>query len=355
MKNILIVCFIVLSINLSAQPILTSSSEASIGSSFTYMYLDTTNLSQGNGGANQVWDFTNIAPAGTTRVDNWVSVVGTPYAANFPASNIVQVTNAGTAFDIYLYHNKSSGSIELNGIAYDAGSGVQSVLDYSDSEILRNYPVTYNDSHFDTYGGVSMLNIPFPTTTYHTGTYEYIVDGYGSLQTLSGTYPNCLRFKVRQVYNDSTVYPGLPIPAVVVDVQETDFFWFSADPGDQLFQFYIGYDTSTTAGVSNYNRGASYLEFTTGINEVVPYLNNVSGFPNPAGDVMTFNIDNSVDGFAELQIVDVKGKQIKSFAADMKKADRYSWTIPVDDLSGGLYLIKINCKNKIWYSKFIKN
>ena len=337
-----------------AQPVVTVANEVSIGTSFTHIFLDAANILEGGSGANQTWDFTQVTPDGTTRVDNWIAPAGTPFAANFPNADIVQEINAGSTYNIYLYHTLSSTNTELLGIAFDIGSGVSNIFDYSDTENLREFPATYNSTLNDTYAGVMTLSSPIPTTTYRNGTYSYIVDAYGSLTTLNGTFPNTLRFKTRQVHTDSTVYSGFPLPPVVQHYRETAYFWTSADAGDKLYQFYLSYDTTTTSTGTTTEKFSSYSQLATGMNDEISLKSSLAIYPVPAFDMATIKIQDSPGGEGVLEILEVTGKCVSTFMATMQKSDSFEWTFPVHDLEAGLYLVRLHCNGNEWQQRFVK-
>lgn len=354
MKKILL-SLLVLSVSaLHAQPTLTSSSEATIGTSFTYHYVDPAGVQPGNSGASQTWNFASVTPNGTTRVNNWVSVASTPYAANFPGTNIVQqVIDTAT---VYLYHTTSASSTALNGIAFDLG-GNPSIMTYSNSEILRQYPATYNTTLSDTYAGTLTMTLgPLTITTYRTGTYNYLVDAYGTLTTPAGTFTNTLRAKIRQVFTDSMVYVGVPLPAMVNQNFSTSYFWACTNAGNKLYQFYIGYDTLVTSTGTTPQKSVSFQGSTTSVEENIPYeSSSATVYPNPSSDYAFITLDNSVNGTARLFLYDLKGSVVKEVSTKMTAASRYEWMFPVSELPSGVYHARITCGDKQWLTKIVKN
>lgn len=354
MKKILLSLLVPATISLQAQPTLTSANEATIGTSFTYNYVDPTGVQPGNSGASQTWNFASVTPNGTTSVHNYVSVASTPYAANFPGTNLVQqVIDTAT---VYLYHTTSASSTELNGIAFDAG-GTPSIMTYSNSELLRQYPATYNSTSFDTYAGTLTMTLgPVTITIYRTGTYEYLADGYGTLITPAGTFTNTLRGKIRQVFTDSMVYVGVPLPAQVNQNFSTSYFWACTNAPNKLYQFYIGYDTLVTAQGTTPQKSVSYEGTATAIEENAPYeTSSASVYPNPSNDYAIISLDKSVNGTAQLFLYDLKGSIVKIISTGMTAANRFEWMFPVSDLSVGIYHTRIACGDKQWQTRLVKN
>jgi hypothetical protein len=74
----------------------------------------------------------------------------------------------------------------------------------------------------------------------------------------------------------------------------------------------------------------------------------VKVYPNPAKDFITIEItESNNDGM--ITLFDLTGKQI--YKALLNKHQ----IVPINDLNNGMYLVKIEVKNKIYYTKFLKN
>ena len=74
----------------------------------------------------------------------------------------------------------------------------------------------------------------------------------------------------------------------------------------------------------------------------------VKVYPNPAKDFITIEIaESNNDGM--LTLFDLTGKQV--YKALLNKQQ----IVPINDLNNGMYLVKIEVKNQIYYTKFLKN
>ena len=355
MKKILITLFTGSAMALHAQPTLTAVNDASPGDSFTYIFADSTGITPGNGGANQTWDYSGVTPLGLTQTETWDLPAGTPFAATFPGSDITQIVNNGSGVLVYLYHTQTIADTKLEGIVTDNFGAVSEMI-YSDTQILRQYPATYNSTLSDSYSGQAVMMIgPAIITIFRYGTYEFIADGYGTLLTPAGTFPNSLRAKIRQVFTDSVVYTGIPIPPLVTHSFSTSFFWASADPGDKLYQFYIGYDTTMTDADTVHTVSVSHQDITTGIEDQVSENHQEAiAFPVPATEVVKISIPGSETGVARLSVYDTRGVLIKELETFIKEAGNFEWYFPVTDLSKGIYFAKISCNNKSWNVKLLR-
>lgn len=355
MKNGLSILLILLSVNALAQPTLTQANEAALGSAFTYIYVDTSNVNPGNGGINQTWNFSSVISSGLSQVDSWVDPGSTPYAANYPTATLVQSVNNGTGNNIYQYHKLTSSATEVLGIASNL-TGNPSIMIYSNPEIVRQIPATYNSTVNDSYSGSATVSVgPLTATTYRNGTYQYLVDGYGTLITPVGSYPSTLRFKVRQIFTDSIVYTGSPLPPQILNHFSTTYFWASCSAGDKLYQFHIGYDTLITSTGTTYEKSVSYLESMTGLQEQGVFGISYAGvYPNPVSGTAHVKISNALGGDGLLVLYNAEGKEVMQYNTVIQPSDYFTWEFSTYELPAGIYLARITCGDQQWLAKIMR-
>lgn len=356
MKRNLTLLLSILIAGLHAQPVATSANDPTPGSTFHYNYVDSSTAQPGGSGANQTWNFSGLVPNGLIHTDEWLLPASTPYAANFPGTNLVQMTTDTGGNTIYLYHNATTAMTELKGMGFSF-SGTPYISTYSDPQIIRQYPATFNSALSDNFFASAMITQgPVTINFYRYGNYSYLVDGYGSLITPVGSYPNTLRVKINQEMTDSMVYAGIPLPAQIIQHYSTTYFWISTDAGDKLYQFYIGYDTSITSSSTIITKSVSYHNTITGIEDPSSYeTSKAFSYPNPGLDYTTIIINNPVNGEAELSLYDLKGRLVKNIFSNMiTTGQRYKWRLSISDLPTGLYQARITCGNKQWLSKIEK-
>jgi hypothetical protein len=75
-------------------------------------------------------------------------------------------------------------------------------------------------------------------------------------------------------------------------------------------------------------------------------------FPNPVQDKLTFVFKESNSQTASLQIIDRNGRSILNQQLDNNSANKHS--IPTENLSQGLYLLKVTIGTKQYIKKFAK-
>src|SRR6187399_2747180 len=94
MKKIILTILIIVPFVTEAfsQTVLTSAINPGPGNIDAYIICDTTNISQGNPGAGQTWNFTTLTRQDSTSV-GFVAANTTPYASQFPTSNIASTND----------------------------------------------------------------------------------------------------------------------------------------------------------------------------------------------------------------------------------------------------------------------
>lgn len=356
MKTLYTILLFVCSFNLIAQPTINSTNFPTAGTTVTQEDLDATPLQPGAGGANQTWNFSTAIPNGNTNVTQYISPIGTPYIANYAGADIAAKSPDGAGDFVYTYYNHTSSITELLGLGFLA-NGSPLLFSYTNPQTFLQYPVTYNSTMFDTHAAsYSITQGGITITNYRSGTSSYVADGYGSVILPNGaTANNLLRIVIKQHVTDSQVYVGTPVPAVVTTFNSTAYSWISS--GQAYYNpFIISFDTvinqlGTTPSKMAYYQPAtvqSVVEHTFGIN-------NATVYPNPASDHVSIQLDNSVQGDAQLLIYDVTGKLVKQATTSMVKADRYEWMLALNDLQSGIYIGHVICNDKQWRVKINKH
>lgn len=282
--TLLILAF--LSSNSLAQPVLQNTVIPEIGDVVKLTEGDTVNVSQGNAGANQTWNFSNWhIQAGTQPVEYlYISPVGTPYAANYPTATMATKINQDTA--VYAYFREQSNQYSLLGtqsLAFE--------VNFTDPDAQLKFPTNYNGSYPETFAyttdagtGVVFHSKGSRTTTY---------DAYGTLITPLGTFPNAMRLKAVSSQVDSAEFSGLEI---VNQTFLTTYAWIAAGhPGTLASVYYINTISETRIpGIdtifnqSPVTKSVNYISSSTvGVFEPAQKLSGISELnagPNPASD-----------------------------------------------------------------------
>jgi len=275
-------------------------------------------LSPGMSGANVTWDFSDqtigesvesvVMPAG--------EVDGSEY---FPDASMAWVINIADFImaSYFGFDNNTFTSYGTNGMY----AGVSSGVIYSDPADSFTYPLEYQDTGSDAYAG-SIINIG--DSLY--GSQTYIVDGWGTVITPFGNYPNVLRVTETSVEtiqstltvittrtNTSWYSPEFPIPVLVI---RSDYSHAMEMPLDssQTISALVSYTPASTTGLSSRNDQIAFRVF-----------------PNPVSDQITVTFDNEKPE-AVLNIYSSTGKMVetRSIKSDQK--------VDVSGLAPGIYI-----------------
>jgi hypothetical protein len=81
-----------------------------------------------------------------------------------------------------------------------------------------------------------------------------------------------------------------------------------------------------------------------------PSLNAVRIYPNPVKDVLHLDLTSFNGNFNQIQVINTEGKQVLNV---LKHSGRQAYTIPVDNLKEGLYILQIRTSTGLYSGKFV--
>lgn len=340
---------------LHAQPTMQNNIFPDINDVITIRFAIPTNVSEGNAGANQNWNFTNLQndPDLDPETTTYVLPSSTPYAAEFTNSNIAGQQGSGFS-GAYAYYRKENTSLAVLGFATDS-----TLLKYTDTEIGLKVPLAYNGQFEDTYAGSieSVTGFTFVRTGKNKATY----DAYGTLTTPLGTYQNAMRLKTISEYKDSVSFG---VGYTVIETKITNYsFYVANQPGPLVGVFYYDVENTTVfPGLPPFSELDSYKEvvytssITTPTNEAPDQalaLRIESVTPNPAVDVL--NVRFNADPAAELRftVCDLTGKTLLTQTVSGAQAGSIL-EIPVTGLPAGLFTLNLTEGQAVRSVRFVK-
>ncbi len=202
-----------------AQITLTEAIIPKIGEKYSYTFCDTTNVFQGESGANKTWDFSKLKKL--TSPQSVVNFEIVNPATGQGSSNFSSAEYAYLNEGSYGYYKSSSNSIERLGTGYQGGSEV-----LTDYQIVSKFPFTYNDEFTDVFSGKMTVVQQGQTVNMNRGgTITIKADGYGTLITEKGSFENVLRIKATQKIYD-TIPPFMPgLPASYIETETVTYLW----------------------------------------------------------------------------------------------------------------------------------
>ncbi|MFZ1321974.1 MAG: T9SS type A sorting domain-containing protein [Ignavibacteria bacterium] len=324
----LIFLFMLFSCNCFSQTILTSAINPTAGDVDNYKICDTTNVSEGNSGSNQNWNFSGISFIDSTSV-TFVNSGSTPYGSQLPGSNIAS-TNDNLNYN---YFTTSESNLKINGYG-----GPDGVIINSDEQMFMQYPFTFNSTFTDNFSSDYTLS---GTQVFRTGTTTVSGDAWGTIVLPSGTFTNALRIKYVILTKDSS-FIGTPFVTLITT---NSYVWLI--PGKKFPVFEIVYSTISINGMVfgnnktvNYNRdpvsGVSIIS-----SEIPEDFNLSQNFPNPFNPKTVIKYELRVTDNIKLKVFDVLGNEVAELVNEKQNAGSYSVDFEGSGFSSGVYFYSL--------------
>lgn len=315
--------------NSNAQNPLTAAKIPVLGDVETYKDADTTGITPGTAGINQLWNYSSIvfSPTAAVTVDTYTTPSSAPNAGLFPTANLASTDGMGN-FNMFST-TASSMSYLGNAVATASNCNV-----YSNPFLFMSYPFAYGSTINDTYAfSGSGLN--------GNGTTTMTADGTGTLVLPGPTiYPNVMRIRLIQ----SVAYTG----AFTGNFFGYYYAWYSSTQKFPLLTiqtstFSSSFGTSIDKSVDVNNLLALGVENYSGVKEMFEL------YPNPASEEVNIKLlytknDN------EITIYNTLGEVCKTLhingTQDITKLD-------IKDLKSGIYFLKLNSEKDSRTEKLI--
>ncbi len=263
MKQLFTLVIAFFCIQIQAQTSYTSDDYAIVGSKF---YLtSTTDFSTDfeTTGENFVWDFSSLSgnsqdslqfrnPNTTGYI--WAFIYN---QNNTNLSSTKSETTSMNAFgqslgitNINSYFKKTGTQLTQVASAYKIdynGTQIPVTNQFTNSDVVYNFPIDFGDSDTDN----SEFTIDIPSVYYQNKTTERsnVVDGWGTVSTPYGTFPNALRMTTTLTENDTLALLGTGIARVIRTTRELKWFDKSQKYPVLIVNQTFAVDTWTTTSV----------------------------------------------------------------------------------------------------------
>ncbi|MEX2485489.1 MAG: T9SS type A sorting domain-containing protein [Brumimicrobium sp.] len=310
-----------LPIGLMAQPTIDDSWQPAVGDSYNMTMVDGT-FNFPTAGANQTWDYSNIS-LGTNSTVEFVDPATTPYAADFPNSNVALYDMAAGA---YIYYETTTTEFLDWGL-----STSQSNVIYSDPLTYITFPITYGDNSSDNASGTIASGMGTRSTT---GTIEGY--GYGQLILPNITLNDILCVKFVQDITDD--YGG----GNTSNSSTESYIFISSNESYIIFSL-----NEVTQPGQTVKYGMSKANYV-GLNDEANAGDiKTSVFPNPVnrGDDFNISIELKETKSIDIQIIDVAGKTVNTIGSQSLSAGTNNIAIESNGLESGIYFVNINTNN----------
>jgi PKD repeat protein len=221
----------------NAQSTYTSANYAAIGDSFYISTANNLNLDFETTGTNFIWNFQSLTAVSQVQLQfrnptqtgyspflfpfiyfsantNLSSTDGTSNSLNIPGQAI-------TISDANDYYKKSTANVKEVASAFKFGyNGITIPIQnqYTTPDFIYQFPINYGNT--DTSNSEYTTSIP--TVYYRNRKLERTntVDGWGSITTPFGTFPNTLRMTTNLVENDTIALAGTGLPRTIRTTRE---------------------------------------------------------------------------------------------------------------------------------------
>ena len=266
------------------------------------------------------WDLSGLTEVSQSSF-SFIDPAGSYWPTEFASSTICGVEPVQ---DSYTFYRSSSTMLEADGYRVIIGPGDTVETDYTNSEIILNLPVTFNNSNADNFIGVGYAA---STNFILEGTLFYSTDGYGSLQLPNGTYQNVIRYHSTR---SESFYVGTFAAGTVTKEQ---WIWMSAD-----YRFWLALMETITDPINGdsytvwYQKTPIAATNPTGIADVNSEAFTV--YPNPVEANGMLQLSRALTANETVQLFDNQGRMVKSVNAATQ-------TVSLNGVNVGIYLLKI--------------
>lgn len=295
----------------------------------------------GPSGADQIWDLSGIsAQSADTR--QFASPEGLPQAESFPeATHAILFESMSQQ---YTYTSYSDNTIDQVGF-YSIGQNATIHTSYTDPLSQPVFPLNYEDTYSDTYVNQTLNELELGSETTvnvydEVGSYDAVVDGYGTLITSTGTFEDVLRIHI-----------------------ETEVDWTVSNDGEEMgsgsrtrseYQYYkagypvpiaqmgitINYSDGEEIGTSSF--GSYFASSTVGIDDAPTPLSAIEIFPVPAKDHFNLSMQAAEPGLAKIELFSIDGKLAHDWPAVQLLTGSNQQQLNLPELPEGLYLLRIS-------------
>ncbi|HNR54317.1 MAG TPA: T9SS type A sorting domain-containing protein [Flavobacteriales bacterium] len=271
-------------------------------------------------GAMQTWDFSGLTEQSQQQF-TFVDPSGTPWASDFPASNLCGISWDGS----HSYYITGSDVLATEGNALvvpgPEPQDTSKLVLADDPENILALPYSFGDFNSDTFSGYFEAS-GFAGTV--EGSIDLEVDGYGTLILPNGTYEDVVRYRFEREQTN-TLFGS------TTTTTKTQWGWVSPAHRFWLLLMEKDFNGFNEFDVVWYNKmpigaGVTALTEMTGV--------DLNLAPNPVLTGTTVQLGMSSGAvLSSIEVVDGAGRVLRSQAAGLQQ-------LPTDGLVPGMYLVR---------------
>ncbi|HTB31299.1 MAG TPA: T9SS type A sorting domain-containing protein [Bacteroidia bacterium] len=301
-------------------------------------------------GANITWNYAGLV-AQSQNIDTFLSIASTPVAYQiffndpflYPlyvstvAQNAASPPKLGTLSitSVIDYYKDETNNYESVGYGATINSIPASVKDdYID--VVYNFPLTYGNA--DSCNSSSHINIA--SLGYYGQQQKRVnhVDGWGTLITPFGTFQT-VRVKTILYSSDSLYIDTFHIGFATPQIEQIQYKWLGNGIHVPLLQ--INENVVANNPVYANTVYPDKIKKSLGIASIASSINNVELYPDPASENTTLNYTLAQNSDVNIAVFSADGRCVQNTFNGMQTAGIHQLEINTDQLSPGIYLVKI--------------
>ncbi len=331
-----ILCFLN-AVSASAQPTLTAATNMPIVGLRDKVY-NSNQFAAGNPGASQTWDFSTLTYG--------ASAFGTYQPCNTAngCSAYAGATMAYSYSSTFTYYKASANALSLMGFS-SSGSPINY---YTNPEDYLRFPLSYGSNYIDSLA--SSYNSGTGGTWYRKGVDTVTADGWGTLKTPAGTFPNTLRITRISTYIDTGIMMGLPD---YIKWKEYTHTWYDVAHRDFLYSTRSITITPKSGAPQTVNYARYTSEQTPNVVPLVHAGLRCQVAPNPARGNVQIALSLDASGQALINLTDITGRVVRSLLAVDLAAGESKLSLPAEGLPGGIYILRVVAGDAVMAMKVV--
>jgi len=326
-----------------AQPTITLQDVTpAIGS--TVLTVNGPHIEPGPGGADQTWDFSGMT-AQSTNERTCLAPEGLPESESFPdATHVWFFQSSGQQ---YTYTAYSGNTIDEIGF-YSLGQNATIHTTYTDPLSQPVFPLNYGDTFSDSFENQTLNEVDLGQTNLlfvneEVGTYEAVVDGYGTLITPMGTYEDVLRIYIETEIDWTVSSDGVETGSGART--RSEYLFYKAGYATPLVTMGITtlYSDGEEVNVTPY--GIYFASSTVGIDEISSPFSGIELFPVPTQNHFNLKIQSEETIVANVSMFSVDGKLVSEWPGLYLQTGNNEQLFHLPELPEGLYILRIATGN----------
>ncbi|MBC7775858.1 MAG: T9SS type A sorting domain-containing protein [Phycisphaerae bacterium] len=326
-KNLLLLLCCVFSSLLFAQPTITTTDLLKVGDVVITQPCATATFNPGSPGANQTWDFSQLVAEGPEDTTFYISPIGTPYAADYPLSNIVG-RFGGNQYGYY--------QVAGDNLLFFGQKDPSSAIVLTDPAVYFKSPATFGTSVTDSIAG--SLNAG-PLNGSVTGQAFFKGDGYGTLTTPGGQYSDVLRIKTLTVAVVTVPFFGTITDSVF------NYSWYKLGIQTPVFEMIEDTQWSGGAVIDQVRYVNYYRSLSSDATEPTKAIrSSIRAFPNPTEGDVAVDFELSERQSVRILVFDLTGYTVLTQKFEGAQGSNQA-RLEMGAMPNGVYVVEIQADN----------